>query len=65
MPEISRFYGIIISMYHDDHGQPHFHADHGEFEASIAIASLDFLGGACRILRADAWLSGPPLTRKS
>jgi hypothetical protein len=26
MPEISRFYGIVIRMYHNDHAPPHFHA---------------------------------------
>ena len=30
MPEISRFYGIIITMYYDDHNPPHFHARYGE-----------------------------------
>ncbi len=25
MPEISRFLGIIISMYFDEHNPPHFH----------------------------------------
>ncbi|MCF0071446.1 DUF4160 domain-containing protein [Dyadobacter sp. CY261] len=29
MPEISRFFGIIISMYFDDHNPPHFHAISG------------------------------------
>jgi len=26
MPEISRFHGIVIAMFHDDHESPHFHA---------------------------------------
>lgn len=26
MPEISRFFGILIRMYFDDHNPPHFHA---------------------------------------
>ena len=25
MPEISRFFGIIIQMYYNDHEPPHFH----------------------------------------
>ena len=25
MPEISRFLGIIITMYYNDHNPPHFH----------------------------------------
>ena len=26
MPELSRFYGIIIRMFYADHAPPHFHA---------------------------------------
>ncbi len=36
MPEISRFYGIIIKMlYSDDdkHSKPHVHVYYGEYEA--------------------------------
>lgn len=29
MPEISRFYGIVIAMYYNDHDPPHFHARYG------------------------------------
>ncbi len=45
MPTISRFFGIIISMYHNDHGPPHFHATYSGTEALIAIESLDVLEG--------------------
>jgi hypothetical protein len=38
MPEISRFFGIVITMYHEDHAPPHFHARYGESRARIAIA---------------------------
>ena len=37
MPEICRFFGIVITMYYRDHGPPHFHAIHGEYEATISI----------------------------
>ena len=37
MPVISRFYGIVIAMYHREHGVPHFHASFGGQEASIEI----------------------------
>ncbi|MGH2796839.1 MAG: hypothetical protein ACRDLO_16010 [Solirubrobacterales bacterium] len=30
MPTISRFFGIMIAMFFDDHGYPHFHARHAE-----------------------------------
>jgi hypothetical protein len=37
MPEISRFYGIIIQMFFNDHNPPHFHVVYGEFKAVINI----------------------------
>jgi len=37
MPVISRFLGIIIAMYWDDHFPPHFHAKYGEFEITLNI----------------------------
>ena len=37
MPILSRFLGIIISMYWDDHSPPHFHAKYGEYEISVTI----------------------------
>ena len=45
MPEISRFYGIVIKMYFADHAPPHFHAEYAEHEARIAIGSLGVLSG--------------------
>jgi hypothetical protein len=30
MPEISRFFGIVIAMYDEDHEPPHFHARDGD-----------------------------------
>jgi hypothetical protein len=39
MPEISRFLGIVIAMYYDDHVPPHFHAKYGEFEITVEIES--------------------------
>jgi hypothetical protein len=46
MPEISRFYGIIIKMYFDDHNPPHFHAIYGELEAIINIQTLGVISGS-------------------
>ena len=37
MPEICRFYGIVIRMYPREHGIPHFHAQYGENIASVMI----------------------------
>ena len=46
MPEISRFFGIVIKMYFEDHPPPHFHADYGEHEALIDIHALVVIGGS-------------------
>ena len=37
MPELCRFFGIIIRMYYNDHAPPHFHAVYGEDEVLIEI----------------------------
>ena len=45
MPEICRFYGIVIKLFWNDHEPTHFHAEYGEFEAVYAIDTLDSLRG--------------------
>ena len=45
MPEISRFFGIIIAMYYNDHPPPHFHVRYGQQKAIIEIQSLSILEG--------------------
>jgi hypothetical protein len=37
MPEVSRFYGIVIRFYYRDHPPMHFHAIYAEYEALIEI----------------------------
>ena len=37
MPEICRFLGIVIYMLYDDHRPPHFHAEYGEYKATVDI----------------------------
>ena len=37
MPEISRFYGLILYLNFRDHNPPHVHAKYGDFEATITI----------------------------
>ena len=37
MPVISRFLGIVIAIYFDDHSPPHFHAKYGEYEITVGI----------------------------
>lgn len=39
MPELSRFLGIVIGMYYDDHGVPHFHVVYGEHRVSVEVDS--------------------------
>ena len=40
MPEVSRFYGIVIRMYFREHGPAHFHAEYGGAEAVVGIAPV-------------------------
>ncbi len=43
MPTISRFFGIVIAMFFDDHGPPHFHARHVDGQAKIRIDTLEVM----------------------
>lgn len=45
MPEISRFYGIVIKMYFADHAPPHFHAEYGGMQMVVDIRTLAVLAG--------------------
>jgi hypothetical protein len=45
MPEISRFFGIIIAMFYNDHPPPHFHVRYGGSRAVIGIEDLALLDG--------------------
>jgi len=46
MPEISRFFGIIIKMFHTEHNPPHFHAEYAghraafDFRGNVTSGSL-------------------------
>ena len=48
MPELSRFYGIIIRMYCElgPHHSPHFHAYHGDDEAVYGLDPIELLAGS-------------------
>lgn len=46
MPEIRRFYGIIIRMFYNDHNPPHFHVIYQEHEALYDINTLEQLEGS-------------------
>lgn len=45
MPEISRFFGIVIQMYPRDHLPPHFHAVYTGTDAVIGIRPVALLNG--------------------
>ena len=48
MPELSRFFGIVIRMFVEAGGQhlrPHFHAYYQEHAAVFAIDTVECLGG--------------------
>lgn len=45
MPEISRFFGIIIAMYYKEHGIPHFHAKYGGQTGVFSIPDLQLIEG--------------------
>ena len=45
MPEIARFYGIVIKMFFEDHNPPHFHAQYGEWEVLIDINTFAVFAG--------------------
>ncbi len=45
VPEISRFLGIVIKMFYDDHNPPHFHAEYGSDTALIEIGNLSVFAG--------------------
>ena len=45
MPEISRFYGIVVGMFYDEHRPPHFHVRYGGYEAAVRIRDLAVIQG--------------------
>src|ERR1051325_1406674 len=45
VPEISRFFGIVVAMYYDDHPPPHFHVRYGEYRAILEIETVAVLFG--------------------
>jgi len=47
MPEISRFYGIVVYMFFNDHSPPHFHVKYGDFECTVNIDD-GIMNGKCQ-----------------
>jgi hypothetical protein len=49
MPELSRFFGIIIRMYAElgtPHDQPHFHAYYQDDVAIYGVDPVDLIAGS-------------------
>ena len=45
MPVISRFFGMIIRMFFNEHAPPHFHVEYAEYHAVINIQTLELMDG--------------------
>lgn len=45
MPEICRFFGIVITLNYNDHPPAHFHVRYGDQKAMVAIETLTLLQG--------------------
>ena len=46
MPELSRFFGIIVAMFYNDHPPPHFHVRYGGQKAIVSIETLAVIEGS-------------------
>lgn len=58
VPTISRFFGIVVAMFWQDHMPPHFHAIYGDDEALIDIHDAVVLRGhlpSSRVKLVLAW----------
>jgi len=45
VPEVSRFYGIVIKLFFNEHDPPHFHAEYGSERMAVRIDSLSVMAG--------------------
>ena len=62
MPVISVFFGIVIRMFYQEHGVPHFHAEHQGQEASFTLTEDCWQGPSDRARLVDSSPSGRPHT---
>jgi hypothetical protein len=46
LPEISRFFGIVVAMFYNDHPPPHFHVRYGDQRAIVDVVTLSVLEGS-------------------
>lgn len=51
MPRVSEFFGLVISMFYNDHPPPHFHAVYAQYEAIVGVDPIRVLEGQlpCRL----------------
>jgi len=59
MPEICRFYNMILSMNFNDHNPPHIHIRFNDLDSAILIASGEILVGSLpkkQLLLVQAWI---------
>lgn len=58
MPEISRFFGIIVSLFWRDHNPPHIHFTYGDYECSMSIVDrvVDGKAPAKVIAKVNEWI---------
>jgi hypothetical protein len=45
VPEVSRFLGVVVAIYYNDHPPPHFHAKYGDRRAAFSMDDLRLLEG--------------------
>jgi hypothetical protein len=45
MPEVSRFFGIVIRLHNADHNPPHFHATYQGWTVEVDIRTLELMEG--------------------
>lgn len=45
MPIISRFFGMVIRMFFNEHAPPHFHVEYAEYKGVINIRTLELTEG--------------------
>jgi hypothetical protein len=60
VPEISRFFGVVISMYFNDHAPPHFHARYRDRSVRVNILTGEILSGSVRgrSIETSCWRTG-------
>lgn len=67
MPELSRFYGIIVRMYCEPvpHHASHFHAHYGDDVVVYGLNPIEVLAGSFPSDRLDWRRLGPSCTSRS